>query len=279
MRLAENGIVKTCHLHMTNCMNHPSGVQYHQIEMPNPEPMLTSDIRLDLLLDIIQHERIGVEYQPIIHSGTGECLGYEALARFYLTDGSSLPPQRVFDALHQSPLTLIQVELISKKLQLEAAPSNGMLFVNVDPDAFILPMGEDKHPMLELFNTNRQLVVEIIENSSVQQADLSLGLADALAKQGIRTALDDIGAPASMLSLPILSRVDILKFDRAWLKQLHIPAQRELLLMLLGYAKAQDKMTILEGVETTDDLDLARELGVDAVQGFLYKPRFINVRA
>lgn len=37
---------------------------------------------------------------------------------------------------------------------------------------------------------------------------------------------------------------------------------------MVGYAHATNKKVILEGVETTEDLFFARQLGVDYVQGF-----------
>ena len=47
---------------------------------------------------------------------------------------------------------------------------------------------------------------------------------------------------------------------------------------LIDYAKKSNKQVILEGIETEEDLDFAKKLGVDYVQGFLYRPQFINVR-
>ncbi|MGB0898825.1 MAG: EAL domain-containing protein [Psychrobium sp.] len=48
---------------------------------------------------------------------------------------------------------------------------------------------------------------------------------------------------------------------------------------LVGYAKQAEKAVILEGIETPEDLEFARSLGVTYVQGFLFKDKFIKVRA
>lgn len=37
------------------------------------------------------------------------------------------------------------------------------------------------------------------------------------------------------------------------------------------------KKVILEGVETKEDLELAQQIGVDYVQGFLFKDKFQRV--
>lgn len=43
----------------------------------------------------------------------------------------------------------------------------------------------------------------------------------------------------------------------------------------MNYARKTSKYSILEGVETESDLELAREMGVDFVQGYLFKKEFI----
>jgi EAL domain-containing protein (putative c-di-GMP-specific phosphodiesterase class I) len=46
---------------------------------------------------------------------------------------------------------------------------------------------------------------------------------------------------------------------------------------IIDYARSTDKKVILEGVETYDDLTLAKQLTCDFVQGFHYCDRFKNV--
>ena len=232
------------------------------------------------LLDIINNKRIGAEYQPIKDTHSLETIGHEALARFYSRDNQALPPQIVFDALHDSPITLVQVELLSKHWQLANAPNIGKLFINLDPHAVSgISHTTPDHPILSLLTEPARIVVELIENTNIQEADHSLILAELLAKQQIQVALDDIGGPNTMLSLPILSCVNIMKFDRQWLRMLHQAEQRHMLGWLLDFARQTGKLTILEGVETAEDLAQARAMGVDYVQGYLFRDEFITRRA
>jgi EAL domain-containing protein (putative c-di-GMP-specific phosphodiesterase class I) len=236
-------------------------------------------VDIDTLLDILHHQRIGAEFQPIKHTATLETIGHEALARFYNNKQQPVPPQDVFATLHASPITLVQAELMSKRWQIASAPDDGLLFLNLDPDAFTINSGSPQHhPMLRLLDQPHRMVVEIIENASIQEADRSLWLAECLAAQGIRTALDDIGGCGTLLSLPILCSVDIFKFDRQWLQAIRQPAQLRMLKMLLHYAREENKKTVLEGIETAEDLAVARLLEVDYVQGYLFRQQFINKR-
>ena len=68
------------------------------------------------------------------------------------------------------------------------------------------------------------------------------------------------------------------KFDRQWLQAIRQPAQLRMLKMLLHYAREENKKTVLEGIETAEDLAVARLLEVDYVQGYLFRQQFINKR-
>ena len=231
-----------------------------------------------LLLDLLRHQRYGVEYQPIIELGCNEVIGYEALARFYAADGQPLAPKAVFDALHSSPLSLYQVEYDMKELQLSYAPVGAeQLFVNLDPDAYGVTAHEAEDPLLNLMARRPGLVVEIIENTDVSDAQLSQLLAQAFAARGIRLALDDIGAPNSMISLDVMMEVDWFKFDRSWLARARDSKSRAALMHLIAFAHECNCRVILEGIERPEDLDLARALDVDCVQGFLYRKQFVSV--
>lgn len=233
-----------------------------------------------LLIDLLEHRRIGAEYQPLVSCADNKTVGFEALARFFLPDGRTLPPQSVFDLLHASPITLFQVEYAIKQLQVAHAPTEGLLFLNLDPDAFQAGKNGDDHPLVEVVRqAGARAVVEIIENSSVSDAEQSQEMALAFQAAGIRLALDDIGEPRSMLSLPVLLGVDYFKMDRCWLQYRHRPDWMTTLSCLISLGRQLGKTIIMEGVETQDQLDFAREIGCDLVQGWLYRDRFITVRA
>lgn len=228
-----------------------------------------------VLLDLIEQRRFGVEYQPIVALDES-IMGYEALARFYSVDDKSLSPQLVFDSLHTNPLSLFQLEYEMKQLQLIHAPRGTRLFVNLDPDAFQAGDNNEINPLVTLLSGHFDIVVEIIENSNINDADISEAMVSAFSGSNVKLALDDIGAPHSMLSLPIMLTVDFLKFDRSWLEYLDNPVRCSALRHLVAFAHESGKKTILEGIETESQLLFARTIGFDYVQGFLYRHLFIQ---
>lgn len=231
------------------------------------------------LYDLIQNQRFGVEYQPIVELNTGEIAAWEGLARFYDSDDNPLRPDLVFEALHADELSLFNIEYQMKWLQLTSAPVGDTLFLNIDPHAFALFGSDERNPLLELLKGKPNLVVEIIENTDASDAIYSSGMAKAYREHGLKIALDDIGAPDSMLSFDILLSVDYLKLDRSWIKNQKKENYEHLLNALCQFAKASNKKLILEGVEREEDLLFARQLGVDYVQGFLYREQFISYKS
>jgi len=243
-----------------------------------------SEISKELLLYIIEQETYGVEYQPIVSVDTKNVFAYEALSRFFDPDNISIPPDLVFKALHHSPLTLHQVELAQKKLQIAHAPKNHCLFINLDQDSYFEGQldkeAESCNVYVTLFNQfDGELVVELIENSEINDAKMSLQMIKSMGIHQIKTAIDDVCNEHSMLSTMVLERVDFIKFDRLVVQNKANKSFLMLVSALINYAKESKKKIILEGVETQEDLTFAKELGVDYVQGFLFKPQFIKVRS
>ncbi len=244
--------------------------------------LLNQPCNSDQLVSELCNTDLGVEYQPIVNIHTGDILGYEALARFYHHSGQQIAPAPLFEALHQHPQQLAEVELQLKRLQLAQAPCNSstqppLLFINLDPHAI---SESTATPLFKLLDRQTTVVIELIENTDIHDARASSKLHQKLRQLKLRTALDDIGSPDALLSFDILTAVDYLKFDRYWINQLAQPNSHPhhaaLLCSLVDFAKASGKKTILEGIETGPQLRLARQLGVDYVQGFYYRDQFIN---
>jgi len=230
------------------------------------------------VLDITIARRFGVEYQPLLDARSGELVGFEALARFYRADGSAVPPNLMFEALHENPLLLLHVELEMKRLQLAHAPPAPQLFLNLDPDSFHLGEGLRHNLFVELFRqhqrADRQITVEVIENLSIQDVERSREMISVLKGAGFGVALDDMGVAGTVVSYDTLSESCEVKFDRSWL--MHRTARRiDALQWFLGLCRAMDVRTVLEGVETEADLAFARAAGFDRVQGFLFRDRFV----
>ncbi len=221
----------------------------------------------------------GTEYQPVIEVRSGAVIGHEALSRFFDGDGRPVSPGPVFARLHEEPSLLTHVETETKRFQLENAP-DGALYLNVDPDSFHAASLSARGSLLDAMAAHPAgVVVEVIESLSISDAHRGRDMVSALRRRSIGVALDDVGAPDTLVSLEALRDADVLKLDASWLKRAGEARDRAVLEMLLALARRLGTRTILEGVETAKQLALAAALGVDAVQGYLFRGQFTVCRA
>ncbi|MGO2511411.1 EAL domain-containing protein [Marinomonas polaris] len=231
------------------------------------------------LLELVESKRFGVEYQPIVELKTGNIFAYEALSRFRTAFGELIRPDYVYAALHDNPLLLFQVELAQKKIQLEHLSNSERVFVNLDQDAFYA-CGHNggNNPFVELIQEagRERVVVELIENSEINDALMSLSMIELFNGLGIRTALDDLCNPKSMLSVAVLQLVEWVKLDKCVLEKRLDANFMVFVSKIIDFAHATGKQVILEGVEVEEDLAFARQIDVDYVQGFYYRSGFLS---
>lgn len=232
----------------------------------------------ELIHELIESQRYGVEYQPMICTRSGEIVAYEALARFYTHDNQVMPPFVVFDFLHHNLALLGKVECDLKKIQIEHAPDTHELFVNVDPHAVGQTIELQDEALIHLLMDNSGVIVELIENSNIHDAKAALALHNVLKAKEVQTALDDIGADHALISLEILSLVNYLKFDRSWLKKIKKQRHEFLFRSMLEFGRQSNKASVLEGIENEDMFNTAKQYDVDRVQGFHFRKQFLSVK-
>ncbi|MFQ5574246.1 MAG: EAL domain-containing protein [Terriglobia bacterium] len=233
-----------------------------------------------VVIDLIEKKRFGVEYQPIIDMSNQDIFAYEALSRFFDDSNKPIRPDLVYASLHSSPLTLFQVEYEQKIIQLSSAPDCERIFINLDQDSYFASgISGINNPFLKLFNNHpiQCITVELIENSEMNDAKMSLEMIETLSLNKTQTAIDDVFGPMSMLSFDVIQLVNYVKLDKYVIRKKNNKEFMALVKSIVDYARISGKKTILEGIESKNDLAIASQLNVDYVQGFLYKDRFIKV--
>ena len=117
------------------------------------------------------------------------------------------------------------------------------------------------------------LILELTENAvNSTPYYIERGLLK-LREYGICVALDDLGAGDSSLRDLQLFPLDYIKLDKSLLDYSGSPAGNQVLQDVTRLGRNLNCIVILEGVETRHELCMAREAGVDLVQGFhFYMP-------
>jgi diguanylate cyclase (GGDEF)-like protein/PAS domain S-box-containing protein len=93
--------------------------------------------------------------------------------------------------------------------------------------------------------------------------------------QGLRVAVDDVGAGFSSFTHVLELDPDFVKIDQSIIRNLHIDdARRSLTRAIAGFAEQIGVTVVAEGVETQDELDAVAAAGIFRAQGFhLSRPK------
>ncbi|MGJ9458485.1 EAL domain-containing protein [Oceanobacillus sp. CF4.6] len=91
-----------------------------------------------------------------------------------------------------------------------------------------------------------------------------------LKKRGFQIAIDDVGKGSASLKSIIELEPDYLKMDNYFAFDLSVSEQKqEMIKSFMTYCENTNTKFILEGIEKTEDLAVAKDLGVLYGQGFL----------
>ncbi|MFY9329407.1 MAG: EAL domain-containing protein [Georgfuchsia sp.] len=114
------------------------------------------------------------------------------------------------------------------------------------------------------------LEVEITESLLAEDMDYTLAVLRALKERGIQISVDDFGTGYSSLSYLKRFPIDRLKIDQSFIRDLDSDVDDWAIataIVTLGHSMGMK--IIAEGVETTEQLQILRNMGCDQVQGFL----------
>jgi EAL domain-containing protein (putative c-di-GMP-specific phosphodiesterase class I) len=216
-------------------------------------------------------------FQPINYVSTGALFGYEALCRWDIPNVGSVSPEvfiqiaedmnlvQIIDfwtlkAVERSYAELITrgAQAISINISAQTLGNDHEFFTAVD---LMLPKIQEAHC---------SLIFELTETSVIQnQLELSLGLI-GLRQRGAKIAIDDFGTGKTSLSVISSLPTDFVKLDGSLLQAERPDLSRGLLELGIKFADLVSAEVIVEKVETQADLDLARQVGAQYAQGWLF---------
>jgi EAL domain-containing protein (putative c-di-GMP-specific phosphodiesterase class I)/DNA-binding NarL/FixJ family response regulator len=216
--------------------------------------------------DVIDHDDLRIAVQPIIDLDDGDVVGYEGLARF--PEDSNRHTEEWFqeaDSVGLGP-DLERHALRSALQLLDVLPRESFLAVNASPSVITDGQLED---VLEP-SMCPGLVLELTERVPVEDYPTIHRLLEPMRKEGLRLAVDDTGAGYAGLRHLLGLTPDIIKLDISLIHHIDSdPAKRALTAALVAFAREVGSGLIAEGIETAEELETLRSLGIEWGQGFL----------
>ncbi len=222
-----------------------------------------------------------VYFQPLIRLADERITGVEALIRWQPAGERMVPPDRFIPAAEDSGLIVaIGAWVLRESCRVAAGwhrRHGTVVSVNVSPRQLREP--DFALMVMDALHTSglppKALILEITEGVLVASGTVTeqaISHLTALREQGIKVAVDDFGTGYSSLAYLRDLPIDHIKIDRSFMPAPGTtdPASRMMVKTIIDLAAGLRLGTIAEGVETTEQVALLRELGCDRVQGFLF---------
>ena len=225
------------------------------------------------LRDIIRRKRVTTLFQPIVRAHDKSVFGYECLTRgpanssfrnsdmlFSFAREAKLSWALETIALENALRRLKQVDLLDRKFLL-----------NLEAEMF----GESEfriHEMVSFFSEHRgNFVFELTERAAIEDYAVFRELLNEFREKGIEVAIDDAGSGYASLEAIAALAPDYLKVTKGLVSTLaDEPIKQDLVKMLVDLAGKIGAKTIAEGIETVEEYESCRDLGIDLIQGYYF---------
>ena len=238
--------------------------------------------QLDLertLRGALEREEFVLHYQPQVDMRQGKVIGVEALMRWQHPERGMVPPGEFIDFCEDSGLIvpLGKWALRAACRQQRDWQAQGLpplhIAVNVSPkqlqDRDLL--ADFKTIIKDTGADPRLIDVEITENAMLKDPDSVGWLLQGFADMGLGIALDDFGTGYSSLTHLRSFPVQTIKIDRSFVTNLcSDPDDAAIVSAIVSMGQSLRLRTLAEGIETSEQLGILRNLNCDAMQGFYF---------
>ena len=220
---------------------------------------------------------LSVVFQPQWDLASGRLVGAEALVRWNSVRLGPIAPDRFIPLAEQSGLIGDITRIVVRKALHAAAgwPVDWSVSINISAHDLLSDTTIAEVVAITAVSgiAPERIEFEITETAMVTDLDRALRHLALLIGQGHRIALDDFGAGYS--NFGHLSRLPVSKlkidrsFVRAWNDDGHTS---KLIKTMIDMGRVLNIDCVLEGLETQEQLELARASGATIVQGYLLGP-------
>ena len=231
------------------------------------------------LIIAIKEKQFVLHYQPLMRADESAVHGVEALIRWEHPIHGLIPPDQFIPLLEDSgKIDEVGAWVLQEACeQLAIWQTEGFehltMSVNVSPHQL-----NDKqfvgNVITALQTTGidaNSLEIEITERMFLAFNDVNLQVLNSLTDLGVRIAVDDFGMGHSSLSYISKLRVNTLKIDRSFIRDMmHNKEDAKIVSALIGLGERLSISVTAEGVETREQLSVLEDLNCHVAQGYLF---------
>ena len=241
------------------------------------ERVKTTEYVVGKIDEAIKNEWIGIYYQPVVRSLTGNACSMESLVRWIDPEIGFLAPDKFIGVLEEErciyKLDCYVVEKVCRTIgeRLKEGLPTVPASVNFSRVDFIMcdMLGVVEEAVKKHGVPREYLHIEITESMISSDEELMRKVIDDFRAAGYEIWMDDFGSGYSSLTLLKEYDFNTLKLDMRFLTPL-TDKSKSIIKSVVTMAKDIGMKTLAEGVETREQLDFLREIGCGLIQGYYY---------
>ncbi len=222
---------------------------------------------------------IEVYFQPIIRTSNGRVCGEEALVRWedpvfgMLNPIDFVPTMEAVNKVHLLDLFALEQTLEKMEEQLKRGLFVVPTAVNFSAvDFYTCDVVDEIASRVEKSHVSKHMIAIAISEDTIEPGnDFILSQLEQLQELGFQIWLDDYGSGDSAPAVLQLMHFDLLKINIFFVRQIvHSESARIILTEFVRMAMSLGMETVVEGVESKEQVDFLNEIGCSRLQGFYY---------
>jgi diguanylate cyclase (GGDEF)-like protein/PAS domain S-box-containing protein len=222
-----------------------------------------------------------VHYQPIIDIHSQRVAGLEALLRWKHPTQGFISPERFIGVAEETgliiPIGQFVLDQVGRDINTWREQGAHLVPVSMNVSAVQLErtrLRELIQQAMEKYRIGPQLIaLELTEGSLFESrtGDFREDALESLRDLGVKIAIDDFGTGYSSLSYLKRWRVDSLKIDRKFVRDIVTdPSDHAIVSAVVAMARSLNIQVVAEGIESWQQLEILRNMGCALAQGFLF---------
>lgn len=265
------------------------GLDYNKVLAYYDSKMLNTSLQERRIVsefdNALESGQFRVHLQPQV-SVNGEVKGAEALVRWYHPELGMISPADFVPVLEKTGLIyrldMFVWELVAQQLKRWKEAGNDTLYISVNisaKDFYCIDIYEVFKGLSEKYGISPDnLKLEITETVMLNKQDYQLKMLSKLREHGFEVEMDDFGSGYSSLNMLKDVDLDVIKIDMEFLKEtVRTERSRVILNMIIHMIDSLGMESIMEGVETYEQVQYLRDMGCKFFQGYYFsKPITID---
>jgi diguanylate cyclase (GGDEF)-like protein/PAS domain S-box-containing protein len=225
----------------------------------------------------LERGQFELHYQPKVNLSTGKMIGAEALIRWRHPERGLLSPAEFLRLIENTQLDIEIGEWVTATVleQINRWRSTGLdIEVSINISGYHLETAgfvEKIRQQLASYPDMPfgKLQIEVLETVAINDIVIVREIIKSCHELGVGFALDDFGTGYSSLSYLSALPVETLKIDQSFVRDmLEDKGDMAIVQGIIGLARAFDRQTVAEGIETEAHYRKLRDMGCEVGQGY-----------